>query len=278
MTKAHSLVRDLQEANSDLFRAADDARRLSAMATEAWDVSVRMADACDLAAWSHACKAKTDVRGTTVSAAEAKIDWGLLGESTVAWEQLTLSAMKADAEPSQVWFGSKPEAFTRWIVSKTEMAHLRREIIDTRDGIFASAEVGISDFQLWRARATSSIPQDCVYAKKSLAPPGAWMEFHNYMPMCAAPPARIDMSFDGSADGGWAAEDLAALATQILFHRLRLLRHALTGLLEIVQFVMRIGFAAPLPPEFDRCGTFLKERTFFELHGMGRPPSLGWAC
>jgi hypothetical protein len=56
------------------------------------------------------------------------------------------------------------------------------------------------------------------------------------------------------------------------------LNSALAHILGVVRFLLRSAFAGPQPPEFDLCGVLETYRSFFELHGMGRPPCLGWAC
>lgn len=57
------------------------------------------------------------------------------------------------------------------------------------------------------------------------------------------------------------------------------LREALVCFVEALTWAIETLFDAPPPPQFDCPGTFLRQRSFFKVHGMGRPPrSFGWAC
>jgi hypothetical protein len=149
--------------------------------------------------------------------------------------------------------------------NKTDLAHLRTDILQYRNGL----EVDLNSLE-----NTISV----LFEEPALSPDQ--VQF-------------IDLR---SADvhvlqscGLWATEMRAtAPITESLKHALwqayliasrymRLALQATAELLERVVFVMRMAFSGPTVPEFDQ-GTFLKERSFFELHGMGRPPSSGWAC
>ncbi|MGA3188269.1 MAG: hypothetical protein ABSF22_14280 [Bryobacteraceae bacterium] len=51
-----------------------------------------------------------------------------------------------------------------------------------------------------------------------------------------------------------------------------------SSLENVVRFILQIVFAIPKSADSELCDLLNTYRSFFELHGMGRPPCLGWAC
>jgi hypothetical protein len=58
-----------------------------------------------------------------------------------------------------------------------------------------------------------------------------------------------------------------------------LLMEALAHLFRLVRFAIELALTPRVMPLHDQLKeTFLRDRPFFEIHGMGRPPRLRWAC
>lgn len=203
---------------------------------------------------------------------------------------LPLFSMLPCVAESQVFFAPPAQRVVlrdRFSGTKEELARLRREAIDIRERL-ADENEGRG---YWFANAPLySYPVEVLpfsgdqdFALDSLSPFPAELtdkDLASNRPHEDQPDPSL---CEGSKSPGpceWEPLPGSPLLALQAFTQLRgHLSESLTCFIELLTWALRSLFVAPLPPQFDCPGTFQRERSFFRIHGMGRPPrNFGWAC